>query len=90
MRAGSYPSTFKDGYEDAVRDLIARKKKGHKVTTVPPVEMNPGKVINLMEALRRSLDGQDTSSKEHAERFLELKKGKDVIKGRPHTKKRAV
>lgn len=83
------PSTFKDRYEDAVRDLIAHKKKGQKVTTAPPVEKNDGKVINLMEALRRSLDGRETGMKEHAERYLERKKGKAVAKAQPQTKKKA-
>jgi DNA end-binding protein Ku len=82
------PATFKDRYEDAVRDLIARKKKGQKVTTAPPVEHRDGKVINLMEALRRSLAGKDTGSKERAERFFERKKDKAVAKAR--NQKRAV
>jgi DNA end-binding protein Ku len=80
------PSTFKDRYEDAVRDLIARKKRGQKVTTAPPVEKDDGKVINLMEALRRSLAGQGSGSKERAERFLERKKGKAIAKAKPKTK----
>jgi len=84
------PTTFKDGYEDAVRDLIARKKKGQKFTTAPPVEMDAGKVINLMEALRRSLDGQDTGTKERAERFLKPKKSKEATKTQTQTKKRAL
>ena len=83
------PSTFKDRYEDAVRDLIARKKKGQKVTTAPPVEKGDGEVINLMEALRRSLDGRETGMKKHAERYLERKKGKAVAKAQPQTKKKA-
>ena len=80
------PSTFKDRYEDAVRDLIARKKRGQKVTTAPPVEKDDGKVINLMEALRRSLAGQSSGSKERAERFIERKKGKAIAKAKPKTK----
>jgi DNA end-binding protein Ku len=80
------PSTFKDRYEDAVRDLIARKKRGQKVTTAPPVEKDDGKVINLMEALRRSLAGQGSGSKERAERFLERTKSKASAKARPKTK----
>ena len=80
------PSTFKDRYEDAVRDLIARKKRGQKVTTAPPVGKDDGKVINLMEALRRSLAGQGSGSKERAERFLERKKGKAIAKAKPKTK----
>ena len=80
------PSTFKDRYEDAVRDLIARKTRGQKVTTAPPVEKDDGKVINLMEALRRSLAGQGSGSKERAERFLERKRGKAIAKAKPKTK----
>ena len=83
------PSTFKDRYEDAVRDLIARKKRGQKVTTAPPVEQAEGNVVDLMDALRRSLAGQDGGSKERAERFLERKKGKSVAKAKPKTKTRA-
>jgi DNA end-binding protein Ku len=62
------PSTFKDRYEDAVRDLIARKKKGQKVTTAPPVESGGGKVIDLMEALRRSLDGRVANARHQTKR----------------------
>jgi len=80
------PSTFKDRYEDAVRDLIARKTRGQKVTTAPPVEKDDGKVINLMEALRRSLAGQGSGSKERAERFLERKKGKAIAKAKFKTR----
>jgi DNA end-binding protein Ku len=83
------PSTFKDRYEDAVRALIARKKRGQKVTTAPPVEKDEGKVVDLMEALRRSLAGQGGGLKERAERFLERKKGHAVAKAKPKTKTRA-
>jgi DNA end-binding protein Ku len=83
------PSTFEDRYEDAVRDLIARKKKGQKVTTAPPVDRDEGKVIDLMDALRRSLAGQGGGSKERAERFLKRKKGKADAKAGPKTKKRS-
>ena len=83
------PSTFKDRYEDAVRALIARKKRGQKVTTAPPVEQDEGKVVDLMEALRRSLAGQGGGLKERAERFLERKKGHAVAKAKPKTKTRA-
>jgi len=50
------PQAFRDRYEDAVRDLIARKKEGRELVTAPPVEKGDGKVIDLMEALRRSLE----------------------------------
>jgi DNA end-binding protein Ku len=71
------PSEFKDRYEDALRELIARKKKGEPVVSAAP-EQKEEKVVDLMEALRRSLKG-DGGSREKAERFLaaqEKKKGK--------------
>ncbi len=90
QQAGKFdPSTSKDRYEDAVRDLIARKKRGQKVTTAPPVEEDEGKVVDLMEALRRSLAGQGASSKKRAERFFEREKRQAVAKPKPKTKTRA-
>ena len=50
------PTEFKDRYEDALRALIARKKKGKPVTPEAEPEDN-GKVIDLMEALKKSLKG---------------------------------
>ena len=50
------PTDFKDRYEDALRDLIARKKKGEKVVAAEEPE-DDGKVIDLMEALKKSLKG---------------------------------
>ena len=79
------PMTFKDRYEDAVRDLIARKKKGQKVTTAPPVDKDEGNVIDLMDALRRSLAGEGGGSKERAYCFLKRKNGKADAKTGPKT-----
>jgi DNA end-binding protein Ku len=84
------PLTFKDRYEDAVRALITRKKRGQKVTTAPPVEKKAGKVIDLMDALRRSLAGKGGGSKERAERFVERKNGKAAAKATLKKKKRPV
>jgi len=50
------PAEFKDRYEDALRDLIARKKKGEKVVAAEEPE-DDGKVVDLMEALKKSLKG---------------------------------
>lgn len=48
------PSEFNDRYEDALRALIAEKQKGkgRKVTAAEPADTN---VVDLMDALRRSL-----------------------------------
>jgi DNA end-binding protein Ku len=90
QHAGTFdPSSFKDRYEDAVRDLIARKQKGRKVTAAPPPAQAGGHVVDLMEALRRSLAGGNSGSKDRAERFLERTKGKTAAKARPRRKTRA-
>jgi len=49
------PDTFVDRYEDALRELIAHKAKGRKITAPPPTA--PAPALDLMEALRRSLGG---------------------------------
>jgi DNA end-binding protein Ku len=47
------PQKFEDHYEDALKDLIAKKVKGEKIEA--PKERATGKVINLMDALRQSV-----------------------------------
>src|SRR5260370_622163 len=62
------PTEFKERYEDALRELIARKKKGEPVVSAAP-EQKEEKVVDLMDALRRSLKGGG-GSREKARRFL--------------------
>lgn len=59
QQAGAFdPSHFTDRYEEALRALIAEKRKGRPVRVSEPDEdAGDGKVINLMDALRRSLEG---------------------------------
>jgi DNA end-binding protein Ku len=53
-RSGSFdPSSFRDRYQDALRELVAEKTKGQVMA--PREVAEPPKVINLMEALKRSL-----------------------------------
>jgi DNA end-binding protein Ku len=47
------PTQFNDRYEDALRALIKEKQKGHTVTA--PEEPREAEVIDLMDALKRSL-----------------------------------
>jgi len=55
QQEGSFdPTQFTDRYEDALHDLIEEKRKGHRVKAVR--EAPKGKVVDLMEALKRSLD----------------------------------
>ncbi|HEX4710309.1 Ku protein [Phenylobacterium sp.] len=46
-------SQFNDRYEDALRDLIKEKEKGHTIKA--PEEPKEAEVIDLIEALKRSL-----------------------------------
>jgi DNA end-binding protein Ku len=59
-KAGHFdPSKFKDQYENALKALVRRKAKGKPIE--PPKETEePGNVIDLMEALRRSVQGGKT------------------------------
>ncbi|MBV9686834.1 MAG: Ku protein [Alphaproteobacteria bacterium] len=53
-RSGPFePTTFHDRYQDALRELVAQKTKGQGVA--PREVAEPPKVINLMDALKRSL-----------------------------------
>ncbi|AYV47456.1 Ku protein [Caulobacter flavus] len=56
------PKDFKDRYEEALRELIKRKEKGGKtkVAAAPPEDTN---VVDLMEALRKSLGGKAPAAK---------------------------
>jgi DNA end-binding protein Ku len=54
-RAGEFePATFRDRYQDALNELVASKVKG-ETGAAPPAIAEPPKVVNLMEALKRSL-----------------------------------
>jgi DNA end-binding protein Ku len=82
------PSDFKDRYEDALRDLIARKAKGEDlVTSEEPEEED--KVVDLMEALRRSLKGGGGPSREKADRFLEAHGRKGKAKAKRSSRRKA-
>jgi DNA end-binding protein Ku len=53
-RAGAFePAQFRDRYQDALRELVEAKTKG--LAAAPRAVEEPPKVINLMEALKRSL-----------------------------------
>jgi DNA end-binding protein Ku len=50
------PSKFEDRYETALHELIAAKQAGRKPPTAPPPQ--PSNVINLMDALRQSVQAE--------------------------------
>ncbi|MDB5642224.1 MAG: Ku protein [Hyphomicrobiales bacterium] len=50
------PATFKDRYQDAMVELIRAKRAGQPFEAPRPAK--PGNVINLMDALRRSVEAE--------------------------------
>ena len=60
------PEEFKDRYEESLRELLRRKERGEKpLTAPPPAESN---VINLMDALQKSLKGRSRGATTAASR----------------------
>ena len=53
------PQKFEDQYEDALKELLKKKQSGEKIEA--PREREPAKVINLMDALRRSVETERSS-----------------------------
>jgi DNA end-binding protein Ku len=59
------PSKFEDKYEDALIGLIEAKKKGRKPPTARP-SSRPSNVVNLFDALKKSLAEEGGSAKSSA------------------------
>jgi DNA end-binding protein Ku len=56
-KAGHFhPDNFEDHYENALKELLKKKQHGEKI--VPVKGREPAKVINLMDALKRSAKGE--------------------------------
>jgi DNA end-binding protein Ku len=65
QKAGHFkPQKFDDRYEDALKDLLKKKQHGEKIE--PRKGESPSKVINLMDALRRSAKGDSARPAERA------------------------
>ncbi len=55
------PARFRDAYAEALKQLVERKRAGRAIITTGEEERRePGKVINLIEALKKSV-GQDAA-----------------------------
>jgi DNA end-binding protein Ku len=80
------PSKFNDRYEDALRALIREKEKGHGVKKVE--EPKEAEVIDLMEALKRSLGGAGERRKAPG-RTTAREAAKKPAARKPTAKKRA-
>jgi DNA end-binding protein Ku len=69
------PEEFEDHYETALKELIEKKMKGIKIEA--PARSEPSKVINLMDALRRSVKAEQ----QQPARKQQGKRGRKRIEG---------
>ena len=58
------PDKFEDQYEDALKDLLKKKQEGKPIER--PERPKPTNVVNLMDALRRSVEASGTSARSKA------------------------
>jgi DNA end-binding protein Ku len=63
-------STYKDEYQEGLRSIIDAKIAGEEV--VAPKEEAPPKVVNLMEALKKSLDAVSAQKKKSVKAVAEV------------------
>jgi DNA end-binding protein Ku len=77
---------YRDEYQEGLREIIQAKIEGREIVT-PEIEAPP-KVVNLMEALRKSLDSISSSKKKPAAVGERIAPGADRI-SRMTPKKRA-
>jgi DNA end-binding protein Ku len=76
------PDEFEDHYEDALKELLKKKQAGEKIEA--PKERAPAKVINLMDALRRSVEEERGGPKKRQAASVKARGGESE---RPKKKK---
>lgn len=82
QKGGAFePSEFKDRYQDALRDLVLAKVKGQEPVIAKAPER--GKVINLMDALRRSLEDGEAKPAAPSQPRRAAAQKKPVASGKP-------
>ena len=80
-RAEFNPEAFEDQYEDALKTLIEKKAKGEKIE--PAKERPAPRVVNLMDALRASVDVEKKKAPAPASELVGLLKGKQAKSDSP-------
>jgi DNA end-binding protein Ku len=82
------PEKFEDQYEDALKELLKKKQAGEKIEA--PRERAPAKVVNLMDALRRSVEAErGGGERRKAERPAAAHQRTPKKAGRPSREKKA-
>ena len=75
---------YTDEYQEGLRQIIEAKVAGEEI--VAPQEEAPPKVVDLMEALRRSLDSVSTGKKKTAK--VDKKAAPKIVAAKPAARKR--
>ena len=78
---------YKDEYKDGLRRIIDAKIAGEEIV-VPEIQ-DPPKVVDLMEALRRSLDSVSTTKKKPAKVTLATSRGSKAKSQKPRAVRKA-
>jgi DNA end-binding protein Ku len=82
-KAGKFdPSKFVDGYEVALKELVEAKVQHAPIPADEEVKPKRGQVINLMDALRKSVSGDSVAAKPQSKKRDE-KKGLSLVKSVP-------
>jgi len=63
FESGARLDSFVDNYESALKQMIKRKGAGEAVEAEEPDSGSPRKVVNLMDALRRSIEAAQSMAK---------------------------
>jgi DNA end-binding protein Ku len=80
FETGGDLTQYKDDYQEELRKMIDAKIAGEEI--VAPAEEAPPKVVNLMEALRQSLDRVSGTKKKAAKAVAEAARPRAVVKKR--------
>jgi DNA end-binding protein Ku len=81
------PAAFKDDYERALREFVEAKLNNRPLPSPEP-EHKPGKVIDLMEALKRSLEQRKDGEKKPAASAKQEESAKAAEGTKPKTRRR--
>ena len=80
------PKKFEDQYEDAVKELLKKKQAGEKIEA--PKKHEPSNVVNLMEALRRSIEAEGGAKPKQPARSVQHRTGAKKSARKPHARQR--
>jgi DNA end-binding protein Ku len=80
------PKKFEDEYEDALKGLLKKKQHGEKIEA--PQEREPANVVNLMEALRRSIEAEGAAKGKQPGRSVRHRGGARKKTNKSHARQR--